>query len=211
MHAYNEDYLPYAKDNLGTMLDYAVNTCGMDPRAFYTRFLGLETSRLFAIGYPMFVVGMVGSDLAQRILEKTGWTAELPPFRFNGYTPEYWAGWALAHFQWYSGLDFQTIDQYGLPIEDIIGLYHPLHEADISKFLDIASHRIQLPKNPLKELRKAAGLTQADLARRGEVSLRLIRAYEQGTVSLARAEAGTVMKLALALGCQVGRLVSPII
>ena len=208
MHAYDEDYLPYAKDCLGTMLDYAVNTCGMDARAFYIRFLGCETSRMFALGHPMFVVGMAGSDVAQRVLEKTGWTRELPPFQFNGYTPEYWAGWALAHFQWYSGLSFQTIDLYGLPIEEIIGLYHPLHEADIGKFLDTASRRIRLPENPLKELRKAAGFTQAALAGKSEVPLRLIRAYEQGTVPLAHAEAGTVLRLARALGCEVGKLVT---
>lgn len=207
MNAYDKDYLPYAKDCLGTMLDYAVNTCNMAPRAFYIRFLASEAARLFAMGHPLFLVGMSGCDLALRLLEKTGWKGETPPYRFNGYTPEYWAGWALAHFQWYSGYSFQTIDQNGLPIEDIIQLYHPLHEADISKFLDIASRRIRLPECPLRELRKAASLTQAQLAAKSGISLRLIRAYEQGTVSLSHAESATVFLLAKALSCVPERLV----
>ena len=207
MHAYDEEYLPYAKDCLGTMLDYAVNTCGIGARAFYIRFLASGTSRMFAMGHPMFLVGMAGSDVAQRVLEKTGWTRELPPFRFNGYTPEYWAGWALAHFQWHSGLSFQVIDSYGLPIEDIISLYNPLHEADISKFLDIAQKRIRLPENPLKERRKSSGLTQAALAQKADVPLRLIRAYEQGSVKLSHAESGTALRLARALGCRVEEIV----
>lgn len=207
MHAYDESYLADAKDHLGDLFDYTVNTLGMNLRDAFERFAYSGVGEMFEKGHPLFLAGMSGSDLARRVLEATGRPGPYPKYEFTGYSREYWTGWTLAHFQWFSGIRFKDIDRYGLPIEDIIGLYHPLHEADISKFLDIASHRIQLPKNPLKELRKAAGLTQADLARRSEVSLRLIRAYEQGTVSLARAETGTVMKLARALGCQVGRLV----
>ena len=50
-------------------------------------------------------------------------------------------------------------------------------------------------------------VTQTQLAERSEVPLRLIRAYEQGTVALSHAEAGTVARLARALMCDVERLV----
>lgn len=59
----------------------------------------------------------------------------------------------------------------------------------------------------LKELRANAGLTQTQLAERSEVPLLLIRAYEQGTVALPHAEAGTVARLARALMCDMERLV----
>ncbi len=45
------------------------------------------------------------------------------------------------------------------------------------------------------------------LAERSEVPLRLIRAYEQGTVALPHAKAGTVARLARALMCDMERLV----
>lgn len=207
MYAYAETYLADAKDHLGDMFDYAVNTVGMDIRDIFERFAYSGVGEMFEMGHPLFLAGMSGSDLARRVLENTGRPGPYPSYEFTGYSPEYWTGWALAHFQWASGIRFKDIDRNGLPIEEIREMYYPLHEADISKFLDIAGRRVKIPPVSLKELRKNAGFTQAELANRSEVPLRLIRAYEQGTVSLSHAEAGTVTRLARALMCDVGKLV----
>lgn len=195
MHAYDESYLADAKDHLGDMFDYAVNTVGMNIRDIFERFAYSGVGEMFELGHPLFLAGMCGSDLARRVLENTGRPGPYPEYEFTGYSEEYWAGWALAHFQWYSGISFKDIDRYGLPIEEIVSMYYPLHEADISKFLDIASRRVKVPEPKLKEIRKAAGFTQARLAEDSGVPLRLIRAYEQGTISLSHAEAGTVARL----------------
>ena len=207
MHAYDESYLADAKDHLGDLFDYAVNTLGMDLRDAFERFAYSSVGEMFEKGHPLFLAGMSGSDLARRVLEATGQAGPYPKYEFTGYSREYWTGWALAHFQWFSGICFKDIDRYGLPIEDTRELYDPLHEADISKFLEIADARVKLPACTLKEQRAHAGFTQAELARRSGVPLRLIRAYEQGTVALSHAEAGTAMRLARALHCDVGSLV----
>lgn len=55
----------------------------------------------------------------------------------------------------------------------------------------------------LKEKRLAAGLSQSQLAYVSGVNIRLIRAYEQGTRLLNKAEALNVYKLAQALGLKV--------
>lgn len=195
MRAYDESYLADAKDHLGDMFDYAVNTLGMDIRDIFERFAYSGTGEMFEYGHPLFMAGMCGSDLARRVLENTGRPGPYPDYEFTDYSQEYWAGWVLAHFQWYSGISFKDIDRYGLPIEEVVRMYYPLHEADISKFLDIASKRVQVPEPNLKEIRKAADMTQARLAELSGVPLRLIRAYEQGTVPLSHAEAGTVVRL----------------
>lgn len=195
MHAYDESYLADAKDHLGDMFDYAVNTMGMNIRDIFERFAYSGVGEMFEYGHPLFLAGMCGSDLARRVLENTGRPGPYPEYEFMGYSEEYWAGWALAHFQWYSGISFKDIDRYGLPIEEIVRMYYPLHEADISKFLDIASRRVQVPEPKLKDIRKAAGLTQERLADESGVPIRLIRAYEQGTIPLSHAEAGTVARL----------------
>ena len=195
MHAYDESYLADAKDHLGDMFDYAVNTVGMNIRDIFERFAYSGVGEMFELGHPLFLAGMCGSDLARRVLENTGRPGPYPEYEFTGYSEEYWAGWALAHFQWYSGISFKDIDRYGLPIEEVVRMYYPLHEADISKFLDIASRRVHVPEPNLKEIRKAADMTQARLAELSGVPLRLIRAYEQGTVPLSHAEAGTVVRL----------------
>ena len=59
----------------------------------------------------------------------------------------------------------------------------------------------------IKTLRRSTGLTQAALADASNVSLRMIRAYEQGTQDLARAEAETLLRLSRALNCPVEMLV----
>ena len=59
----------------------------------------------------------------------------------------------------------------------------------------------------IKRLRVRLGLTQEELAQRSDVSLRMIRAYEQGTQDLSRAEAATLVRLSQALVCPAERLI----
>ncbi len=205
MHAYDEMYLEYSKEKLGLMLSYAVNGLGMPLRAFYDRFLVSPEARMFAIGHPKYVAGMSGIELALSVLNReednTDTGCEVDDI--------YWTGWVLSQLQWYSGLDFKQIDQ-AFPIEEILRLYYPLHEADITRFMAVAERRLQTatPQNtsPVKLLRKAHGLTQQALAERSGVSLRMIRAYEQGTKNISRAEADTFIRLSHALYCSPERL-----
>ena len=57
----------------------------------------------------------------------------------------YWAGFSLAQFQYESGLSFSEIDHY-LPIQDVLNMFYPLHEADVTKFFDVANSRIDQKK-----------------------------------------------------------------
>ena len=53
--------------------------------------------------------------------------------------------------------------------------------------------------NTLKELRKAAGLSQAQLAKKSGVDIRTIQAYESGARDMGKAQVDNVIKLADAL------------
>lgn len=55
----------------------------------------------------------------------------------------------------------------------------------------------------LKKRRIEAGLSQAQLAEKSGVNLRMIQHYEQGQKPINNAEALTVYKLAQALSCSV--------
>ncbi len=209
MYAYDKDMMLSARDNFAVMVDYAVNWCGKDLRAFYNRFLGSLIDKAFGTGHPKFTLGLSGIELAGRVYENTG--GELPldgsyrfPYRDSSY---YWTGWALAQYQWYKNVSFASIDRSGLPIEKIHELFHPLHEADITKVFAVFDTYYRPMALSLKESRKRMGLTQEELARRCEVSLRMIRAYEQGTQNLSRAEASTLMRLSRVLNCPPERLI----
>ena len=203
MHAYDKDVMLSARERFAVMLDYAVSYCKIPLRAFYDRFLGSGIAPLLEDGYPKYALGMSGIELSVKVMENTGGTL---PVKEDYCFPEgdssvYWTGWALCQYQWYKAQSFASIDRGGLPIEKIHGLFSPLHEADITKVVEVFDRYFK-PRIPgLKEGRKRAGLTQQTLSERSGVSLRMIRAYEQGTQDLSRAGAATVLQLARVLHC----------
>lgn len=60
----------------------------------------------------------------------------------------------------------------------------------------------------LKQLREAAGLTQAELAKKSGVKLSMIQFYEQGVKDLKRAAFETGLRIAEALDCNPRELIS---
>ena len=62
--------------------------------------------------------------------------------------------------------------------------------------------------NNLKELRKAAGLTQAELAKKSGVNLSMIQFYEQGFKDLNKAAFETGLRIAEALDCDPRDLIT---
>ena len=197
--AYNEAYLPYAMENLATMIDCGINQCGFPPQLFYRMFLTSGVASQIEKGNPRYLAGLSGAELASRVIELV--VGESPK-EIDGtfsISPEYWAGWVLAYYQWKSGKSFRLINDNGLDIEKIIALYHPLHEADLDKFASVADRIITETVNssasPLKKARERCGLTQEDLSRISGVSLRMIRAYEQKAQDIAKANFSTIERL----------------
>lgn len=64
-------------------------------------------------------------------------------------------------------------------------------------------------KSRLQDKRKAAGMSQSELAKRSGVNVRLIQHYEQGTKDINKAQVVTVLALADALGCDVREILNP--
>ena len=205
-HAYNQLYLEDAMNNLGTMLDCAVNAARCDLLVFYEMFLSSGVASQMEVGNPRYLSGMSGMELMQLVLKKSSDKAtpvmDYVPF---DRTPEYWAGWILAYYQWHSAYSFSFIQRNGLSINTVLSLYPTLHEADLSKFVQTADTLIQTHlntrKNMLKTIRKQSHFTQKELADLSGVTLRMIQAYEQGDQDIMKAEARTVFALARVLGC----------
>ncbi|MBO7084316.1 MAG: helix-turn-helix transcriptional regulator [Bacteroidales bacterium] len=205
-HAYNNLYLEDAMNNLGTMLDCAVHAVQCDLLVFYEMFLFSGVASQMEAGNPRYLSGMSGMELMQLVLEKSS-DKTLPIMNYVPFdrTPDYWAGWALAYYQWYSAYSFSFIQRNGLSISTVLSLYPTLHEADLSKFVQTADALIQqhldTRKSRLKTIRKQSRFTQKELAELSGVTLRMIQAYEQGDQDILKAEAQTVFALARVLGC----------
>ena len=200
--AYPEYYVYDVQRELGAMLDFAVNKCGENLHAFYARFVSCGLAGEISRANPKYM-GMSGVELAMLVAQRTG--RPLPqeePLIFPG-SPEYWTGWVMAYVSWYLNIDLVSLQRRG-GVERIYRLFHPFHEADISKTVELVQQWLaEDAGSPLKRQRKIAGLTQQDLARASGHSLRAIRAWEQGQRSLGCATADGVRRLSQALGCRM--------
>lgn len=206
IHAYNHYYLEDAMNNVGNMLDCAVNAAHCDISVFFEMFLASGVASQIQIGNPRFVSGLSGVELCQKVFEKSSdFDIEEIDYQPFERTKEFWAGWSLAYYQWFKAKSFLYIQRNGLDINRIVEMYPTLHEADLSKFVETAdniieSYLVERP-NVLKTIRKQAKLTQQRLAEISGVTLRMIQAYEQGDQDIRKAEAQTVFALSKALGC----------
>ena len=207
MCAYNHYYLEDVMNNLGAMLDCSANVVHYDISVFYEMFLASGVASQIEMGNPRYMSGLSGIELMQIVFKKCSdkniQNIDYHPFK---RTPEYWAGWALAYYQWFTAKSFSYIQRNGLDIKTLISLYPTLHEVDLSKVVDTANtimeRHIAESRSILKTLRKQLHLTQSKLAELSGVSLRMIQAYEQGDQDIKKAEAQTVFALSKALGCK---------
>ena len=208
-HAYQEIYLSKAQSVLGDAFDYAVNTCGIFGNDFVKLFIASSVSKRMENGEPAYLSGKSGIEIVREIVAETkGQELQIEPQEHFGRSKEYWIGWAVAYYQWYSGRKYRDIFKV-LSFEDLQKMYYTLHEADITKFVDIVDSKIKeyFPETNLKRIRTAYGFTQAELAERSGVSLRSIQMYEQRNKNINKASADTMYRFAKALGCTMEDLI----
>ena len=142
-HAYQEIYLSNAQAALGDAFDYGVRVCGVSGENFIKLFIVSSVSKHMENGEPAYLAGKSGIELAAQILAETTGMTEQPeqPERY-ARSCEYWIGWAVAYYQWYSGRKYSEIFEV-LSFAELEKMYYTLHEADVSKFAEIADARIR--------------------------------------------------------------------
>lgn len=207
--AYQEIYLSKAQSVIGDAFDYAVNTCAILGSDFVKLFIASSVSKRMENGEPAYLAGKSGIEIVREIIAETkGKELQIEPQEHFGRSKEYWIGWAIAYYQWYSGRKYSDIFKV-LSFADLQKMYYTLHEADITKFVDIVDSKIKeyFSETNLKRIRTAYGFTQAELAERSGVSLRSIQMYEQRNKNINKASADTMYSLAKALGCTMEDLI----
>lgn len=148
-HAYSNLYLDSAQDILGNALDWIANTCDEDIAKFCDLFSQSRIAAMFENGYPKYVAGCNGAELANFVMEDLNLPEYDYPYEFYAdKSPEYWAGWVLAYFQWEKSLSFKEILQ-AVPISKILDLYPMGHEQDVRNIADILSGWMSCPNKDL--------------------------------------------------------------
>ncbi|WP_407434839.1 helix-turn-helix domain-containing protein [Treponema sp.] len=209
IHAYPESYLSDAQQNFGTMFDFALRVLNYDEDKFFIYFIQSDIARKFEHANPKYIAGMSGIELCENVLKKIDSPSErlnftLPENFKTEYGVEFWTGWILAYYQWYSALKFSDLLEYGLTPSEVSSRYI-LHEADVSKFVETADKIILSNKNNtptrLQKIRKQQNMTQDELSKLSGVSLRMIQLYEQRQNNINKASGETINALARALCC----------
>lgn len=194
--SYDISYLNNAQDTIGTMLDFAVNVKHQNIDTFFDMFIGMGIAYQFENGNPNFITGKNGIDLYQLVTSDYTTPAFLP---YNK-SPEYWVGWALTYYQWYSTKSFIEIVRV-VPLSQIVLLYPTLHEADIMRFVETMDSYFRFVPTSLEIIRKQRGITIPMLATLSFVHANTIRNYENRTLDINSAGYNILSSLARALNC----------
>ena len=212
IHAYDKIYLDKARTALGRMLDFAVYDLKYDIEDFFALFITSGIAARFEKGDYRVIVGMSGVELAYKVLELTkGEENRIKPKYSADRSEEYWAGWALAYYQWDTALSFEEIVR-AVPMKRILQMYSPYHEMDIRQFCDKMNelYRTAQPETNLKAFRQRSGLSQRELAEQSGVPLRTIQQYEQRQKSINKAQAEYLLMLARTLCCAMEDLLEKV-
>lgn len=205
IHAYDEMCLNKAKTTLSAMFDYAVNDCGYDADWFADLFVKTGLAKQFETGNPSVVMGMSGIEIAQKIIFEVYQEDEFTAVSQTvDKSPEYWAGWALAAFQWYGAYRFKDIFER-VKMSSVVHMYPLYHEMDIMQFYDAMNKKMTeiTLETKLKKIREAKGISQSKLAELSGVGLRSIQMYEQQKNDIDKAQAKTLYRLSRVLGCEI--------
>ena len=141
-NAYDKLYLEKARVSLGRMLDFAVNQLDYDADDFFRRFIASGIATRFEHGDSSTIAGKSGIETAYAVIEYTltqnselNEALQIEIDHRVDRSPLYWAGWALAYYQWSTCLKFQQIIDR-ISVSEIVKMYHTYHEMDIRQFCD---------------------------------------------------------------------------
>lgn len=205
IHAYAEVYLNDSMRNLGEAFDYVVNDCGLDIEEFMSLFIATGFADAFGNGNPKIISGLSGTELTMEVLNKAKKSISFSESKdVFDYSPEYWAGWILAYYQWETGRSFKDICGY-ISMKDIVNMYNPLHEAPEEKFVETLNAIIKRQEQPtrLQMQRKRSGLSQRELAEKSGVNLRTLQQYELGAKDINKAAVKTIVSIVKVLNCTI--------
>ena len=209
MPAYQEMYLSRAQQVVGEVFEFGINHFNISGKLFLQMFVVSSASKRLEVGEPSYIAGKSGKDIAYEIINETyGKMIMEDKGDYITNSIEYWIGWAVAYYQWYSSRKYSEIFQV-VSYEDLLRMYYTLHEADITKFVEVLNEKIKefFLETNLKRIRLVANITQLELSKRSGVSLRSIQMYEQRNKDINKASIETVYKLARTLGCTMEDLI----
>lgn len=206
LHSYNKIYLDDAMNNLAEAFYVAVKEYNYSLDYFMDIFIVSGIATHFEIGNPKYVSGKSGTELVYDVVDLIGEPNNNPNNDSIYLVPgaEYWSGWVLAYYQWYSSKTFREIHNI-ISMEKIYNMYHPYHEMDEEKIIEYINSEASKNKTArrLQTYRKLLGMSQSELAKESGINLRTLQQYEIGAKDIKKASVSSVLALSNVLKCDV--------
>lgn len=96
-----------AKQKNGYANIYELDMTGI---RFFPMFIISGLAFQFETGNPSYVAGKTGCELAREVIRESGLKEpDVSDEMYMDTSPEYWCGWTLAYYQWYTGRTFARI------------------------------------------------------------------------------------------------------
>lgn len=203
IRAYPEIYLSGVMHTMAALLDYAVNVKQQNIDIFFRRFITQGFALQLEQGNPVAITGRSCAELYQMIA--ADYTQPMYQSLPSDRSPEFWLGWALSYYQWYTCRTFCEITA-AVPLSTMRSWYYTLHEADLMRFVETVDAQPVLRRTNLEILRNRANLSQSQLSMMSGVSLSSIRMYEQRQSDISHAQFNTLNALARVLNCSIYHL-----
>lgn len=202
IHAYNEEYLLHARNVMGKMFDFVVYDLNIELENFFDLFIESGVAYKFYKGDTSVISGKSGYELALQVLNIMNKDVEItfPNYTLN-HSKEYWLGYFLSYYSWYSNINYEDIILC-VSIKELLLMYDKYHEMDIMHFVD-KLNEIIFNSNKLKFYRKKRKLSQKELATLSNIPIRTIQQYEQNQKDLDKANVTYLVNLARVLNCNI--------
>ena len=188
---------------VGDLFDFIINECQIDGDEFVGLFLKSKVCKKIENKEYDYLIGKSGIELGLEILEE--FNIKVQDYSTISFirTEEYWCGWAISYFHHINGMDYKKIFEL-VTFEDLLRLYPTLHEADITKFIEVLEKINKEKPSNLKKIRVNYGCSQKELAERIGVPQQTIYKYENTNVSPTIA---TIISIAKVLKVSIDELV----
>ena len=203
-------YSEELREKLGTFFDIGVNCCGMRGQEVADILIASGLDEQLERQNPRFAAGMSGTEMLLWALGECGYTKPLEIGSRWPVSADYWVGYMLALFQIETGWRYRQVFAR-MSYADLHEMHSWCEHLSEREYVSELLSQLQKREQPkmLRRLRKAAGLTQAELAIRAGISTRTVQQYEDGSKDINKAAAITVQRLSLILGCRMGDLLEP--
>ena len=198
-----ESQLNRLMDKIGDTFDYAINDCKIAGTEFAKIFAASTVCKKIENGDASCVSGKSGIEIAiECVNEIADRELNVTPRERYERTAEYWCGWAICYYQWWSSRKYTDIFR-AVSFDELLSLYPTLHEASEDKFAELIDKRIRkaYPETNLKRIRTTYGCSQRELAELSGVNIRSIQMYEQRNKDINKAQSESLYCLAKVLGC----------